>query len=165
MRLLTILVLMLTFISTAHSRPTDFGPEKNDARLEEAARLEAVRLAKEKLAREQADAFEARTIKTERDIQRQAILRLAEASAKARKDAKTNFNNSELAAKDNDFYKLNIQQKNNSYAVAFNQNSDINVGRVSRLNDSLNDKIATLLLSLYSNESIAQRDNLIQKLK
>lgn len=165
MRSLTILVLMLTFISTAHSRPTEYGPEKHDARVEEAARLEAERLAKEKLAKEQADAFEARTIKTERDIQRQAILRLAEASAKARKDAKSNFNNSELAAKDYDFYKLNIQQKNSAFSLTFNQNSDIKVDRVSRLNDSLNDKIATLLLSLYSNETIAQRDNLIQKLK
>lgn len=160
MRLLTTLFFMLAFTSTAYSRGTDFGPEKWDVKVDEAQRK-----AEEKLAKEKADAYEARTIQTERDVQRQAILRLAEASVKVRNDAKNNFNDSERAAIDNEFYNLNIQQKNSSFAVKFNQNGDINVGRVLRLSDSLNEKISVLVLSLYSYESNANRDDLIQKMK
>ena len=44
MRVLTILLFMLTLVPSAYSRPTDFGPDKNEYQLAEQA-AEAARKA------------------------------------------------------------------------------------------------------------------------
>lgn len=160
MRVLTILLFMLTLMPSAYSRPTDFGPDKNQYELAEQA-AEAAR----KKAEEAARSFEARTKDSEREVQRNAILKLTEASIEVRKNAKASFNDNETLAKHTTIYKQNTQPGVNAYGVSFNQNINADLNRISVLRDNLSNKMSGILLSLYVNETNMHRDNFIQNLK
>lgn len=162
MRTLVILFFMLTLIPSAYSRPTDYGPEKWDAKREE---MEAEAARKKAEAEAAANSYEGRTKDAEREVQKLAILRLMETSIEARSNAKKAYNDNELIAKQINFYMLNTQQKSNVYNINFNQNIDANLARANNYRDTLSDKISGILLSLYMNETKMLHDNFIQNLK
>lgn len=141
---LTFLILIITCSALTYSRVNPDGdPEKFDIERQEKAAKEEARKKAEAEAR--ATAFDIRTKNTIRELERNAINKLADNIARSRQSAKNTFKNDALVS-------ANTEQLNQkSYEISFS-NTDVDLNKVKTYQSSLQAKIANLITNFYSSE-------------
>ncbi len=170
MKVTILIVLLLSIFSqnafSGLSSPGSSDPDtlimkreqEEKRKAEAAARAEALRVAA-------AAANEERTKDGEREVQKNAILRLAEHSKYARQKASWEFKHVDLTEETAARYKRHMDAKDNAYSLSFNTKIDANIDRISKYEDQLIAKVSATLYGLYVSEVKAQQDKFLMSLK